>query len=220
MNRTISVTDQLHGYMLDNSLREPDILRRLRAETLHHPKADYQIAPEQGQFMQLMVRALGLKRGIEIGVFTGYSSLAVAMAMPAHGRLLACDISEEYTNVARRYWAEAGVAQKIDLRLGPALDTLDALVAAGEEGTYDFVFIDADKRNYSAYYERAVALLRPGGLAAIDNTLWYGHVADATNVDADTESIRALNRRVHSDSRVFASLLPLADGLTFALKLP
>lgn len=220
MNKSISVTDQLHSYILENSLREPDVLRRLRSETLRHPRAEYQISPEQGQFMQLLVRALGVRRSVEIGVFTGYSSLAVALAMPAEGRLVACDISEEYTNVAKRYWAEAGIAQKIEFRLGPALETLDSMAAAGEEGRYDFAFIDADKKNYLGYYERAITLLRPGGLVAIDNTLWYGYVADATNKDGDTESIRALNRRIHSDSRVLPSLLPVADGLTLALKLP
>jgi len=219
MNKTISVSDTLYSYLLDNSLREPEILRRLREENADHPKSEFQIAPEQGQFMRLLVQALGIKRAIEVGVFTGYSALSVALAMPPDGRLIACDISEEFTNVAKRYWEEAGVAQKIDFRLGPALETLDSLIRAGQAGSYDFVFIDADKVNYLAYYERAIALVRHGGLVAIDNTLWYGYVADTSKKDTDTESIRALNRRVLEDNRVLASLLPLADGLTLALRL-
>jgi len=219
MNKTISVSDALYGYLLDNSLREPEILRRLREENAYHPKSEFQIAPEQGQFMRLLIQALGFKRAIEIGVFTGYSALSIALAMPPDGRLVACDVSEEFTSVAKRYWEEAGVAQKIDFRLGPALETLDSLIRAGQAGSYDFVFIDADKVNYLAYYERAIALVRHGGLVAIDNTLWYGYVADTSKKDTDTESIRALNRRVLEDNRVLASLLPLADGLTLALRL-
>jgi caffeoyl-CoA O-methyltransferase len=219
MNKTISVSDNLYAYLLDNSLCEPEILRRLREENASHPKAELQIAPEQGQFMRLLVQLLGIKRAIEVGVFTGYSALSVALAMPPGGRLVACDVSEEFTNVAKRYWEEAGVAQKIDFRLGPALETLDALIGAGQAASYDFVFIDADKVNYLAYYERALTLVRPGGLVAIDNTLWYGYVADTSKNDTDTVSIRALNRRILEDNRVLASLLPLADGLTLALKL-
>ena len=219
MNKTISVSDNLYAYLLDNSLCEPEILRRLREENASHPKAEFQIAPEQGQFMRLLVQVLGVRRAIEVGVFTGYSALSVALAMPPGGRLVACDVSEEFTNIAKRYWEEAGVAQKIDLRLGPALETLDSLIRAGQAGSYDFVFIDADKVNYLAYYERALSLVRSGGLVAIDNTLWYGYVADDANNDSDTISIRALNRRILEDNRVLASLLPLADGLTLALKL-
>lgn len=219
MNKTISVSDNLYAYLLDNSLCEPEILRRLREENASHPKAEFQIAPEQGQFMRLLVQVLGVRRAIEVGVFTGYSALSVALAMPPGGRLVACDVSEEFTNIAKRYWEEAGVAQKIDLRLGPALETLDSLIRAGQAGSYDFVFIDADKVNYLAYYERALSLVRSGGLVAIDNTLWYGYVADDAKNDSDTISIRALNRRILEDNRVLASLLPLADGLTLALKL-
>ena len=219
MNKTISVSNNLYAYLLDNSLCEPEILRRLREENASHPKAEFQIAPEQGQFMRLLVQVLGVRRAIEVGVFTGYSALSVALAMPPGGRLVACDVSEEFTNVAKRYWEEAGVAQKIDLRLGPALETLDSLIRAGQAGSYDFVFIDADKVNYLAYYERALSLVRSGGLVAIDNTLWYGYVADDAKNDSDTISIRALNRRILEDNRVLASLLPLADGLTLALKL-
>ena len=219
MNKTISVSNNLYAYLLENSLCEPEILRRLREENASHPKAEFQIAPEQGQFMRLLVQVLGVRRAIEVGVFTGYSALSVALAMPPGGRLVACDVSEEFTNVAKRYWEEAGVAQKIDLRLGPALETLDSLIRAGQAGSYDFVFIDADKVNYLAYYERALSLVRSGGLVAIDNTLWYGYVADDAKNDSDTISIRALNRRILEDNRVLASLLPLADGLTLALKL-
>ena len=219
MNKTISVSNNLYAYLLENSLCEPEILRRLREENASHPKAEFQIAPEQGQFMRLLVQLLGVRRAIEVGVFTGYSALSVALAMPPGGRLVACDVSEEFTNVAKRYWEEAGVAQKIDLRLGPALETLDSLIRAGQAGSYDFVFIDADKVNYVAYYERALSLVRSGGLVAIDNTLWYGYVADDAKNDSDTISIRALNRRILEDNRVLASLLPLADGLTLALKL-
>ena len=219
MNKTISVSDNLYAYLLNNSLSEPEILRRLREENASHPKAEFQIAPEQGQFMRLLVQVLGVRRAIEVGVFTGYSALSVALAMPPGGRLVACDVSEEFTNVAKRYWEEAGVAQKIDFRLGPALETLDSLIRAGQAGSYDFVFIDADKVNYLAYYERALSLVRSGGLVAIDNTLWYGYVADDARNDSDTISIRALNRRILEDNRVLASLLPLADGLTLALKL-
>ncbi len=219
MNKTISVSDNLYAYLLNNSLCEPEILRRLREENASHPKAEFQIAPEQGQFMRLLVQVLGVRRAIEVGVFTGYSALSVALAMPPGGRLVACDVSEEFTNVAKRYWEEAGVAQKIDFRLGPALETLDSLIRAGQAGSYDFVFIDADKVNYLAYYERALSLVRSGGLVAIDNTLWYGYVADDARNDSDTISIRALNRRILEDNRVLASLLPLADGLTLALKL-
>lgn len=219
MNKTISVSNNLYAYLLENSLCEPEILRRLREENASHPKAEFQIAPEQGQFMRLLVQVLGVRRAIEVGVFTGYSALSVALAMPPGGRLVACDVSEEFTNVAKRYWEEAGVAQKIDLRLGPALETLDSLIRAGQAGSYDFVFIDADKVNYVAYYERALSLVRSGGLVAIDNTLWYGYVADDAKNDSDTISIRALNRRILEDNRVLASLLPLADGLTLALKL-
>ena len=219
MNKTIAVSNNLYAYLLENSLCEPEILRRLREENASHPKAEFQIAPEQGQFMRLLVQVLGVRRAIEVGVFTGYSALSVALAMPPGGRLVACDVSEEFTNVAKRYWEEAGVAQKIDLRLGPALETLDSLIHAGQAGSYDFVFIDADKVNYVAYYERALSLVRSGGLVAIDNTLWYGYVADDAKNDSDTISIRALNRRILEDNRVLASLLPLADGLTLALKL-
>jgi predicted O-methyltransferase YrrM len=180
-----------------------------------------QIAPDQGQFMALLVKLAAAAKVLEVGVFTGYSSLSVALALPGQGRVTAFDISPEWTAVARRYWARAGVADKIDLRLGAAIDGLDALLKQGDaEGTYDFAFIDADKENYDGYYERALRLLKPGGLLLIDNVLWGGRVADASADDADTAAIRALNLKIHADPRVDISLLPIADGLTLALKRP
>ncbi len=217
-NRTLTLTDDLYQYLLDVSLREPEALRRLRRETASHPMARMQIAPEQGQFMALLVRLLGARRALEVGVFTGYSALAVALALPPDGTLTACDVSEDYTAVARRYWQEAGVAGKIDLRIAPALETLEALLAEGQAGTFDFAFIDADKESYDAYYERALRLLRAGGLILLDNVLWSGRVAEADAQDADTQALRALNRKLHHDERIHLSLLPLADGLTLALK--
>lgn len=217
-NRTIPLDDRLYDYLLRASLREHPLLARLRTETAAHPRVSMQIAPEQGQFMALLARLLGAQRCIEVGVFTGYSSLALALALPPEGRIVACDISEEYTAVARRYWAEAGVAEKIDLRLAPALETLDALLAAGQQGRYDFAFIDADKEAYADYYERSLRLLRPGGLIAVDNTLWDGAVADPADDEPDTVAIRAFNARLHCDERIDLSLVPIGDGLTLARK--
>jgi predicted O-methyltransferase YrrM len=217
-NRTFSLDNALYEYLLRASLREHPALTRLRAETAAHPKVNMQIAPEQGQFMALLVRLMGATRCIEVGVFTGYSSLAVALALPDEGRIVACDVSDEYTAVARRYWAEAGVADRIDLRLAPALETLDALLAGGAAGSYDFAFIDADKEAYSDYYERSLQLLRPGGLIAVDNTLWDGAVADPADQSADTVAIRAFNERLHVDERIDLSLVPIGDGLTLARK--
>ena len=217
-NRTIPMTDALYDYLLGASSREPALLARLRAETAKLPEARMQISPEQGQFMQLLVRLMGARRCIEVGVFTGYSSLAVALALPADGRILACDVSEEFTDVARRYWKEAGMAAKIELRLAPALDTLDACLDAGEAGSYDFAFIDADKANYRAYYERILTLLRPGGLVTVDNVLWSGRVLDPADKSEDTAAIRAFNDALHHDERVDVSLLPIGDGLTLARK--
>lgn len=209
--------DDVYQYLLSVSLREAPILRRLREETAKLPNATMQIPPEHGQFMSLMVQILGVRRALEVGVFTGYSSLAVALALPAGGRIVACDISEQYTSVARRYWREAGVEPMIDLRLGPALETLDALLAQ-ERGTFDFAFIDADKINYARYYERALQLIRPGGLLMVDNTLWSGRLADPSENDPDTEALRAFNKKLHDDARVALSLLPLGDGVTLARK--
>lgn len=217
-NRTISLTDSLHEYLLRVSLREPDVLRDLRAETARLAQHSMQIAPEQGQFMALLARLVGARRCIEVGVFTGYSSLAVALALPDDGRIVACDVSEEWTAVARRYWQRAGVADRIDLRLAPALQTLDSLLAGGEAGRFDMAFIDADKTRYADYYERVLQLLRPGGLVVIDNTLWSGRVADPVDTDADTVALRQLNERLLGDQRVDLSLVPIGDGLTLARK--
>jgi len=214
--KTISVDERLHAYLLSVSLREPPILARLREETAAHPASGMQISPEQGQLMQLLVRLAGARRALEVGVFTGYSSLAVALALPADGHLLACDVSPEYTAVARRYWEEAGVSGRIELVLAPAHETLDARLATGEAATYDFAFIDADKGNYLAYYERVLRLLRPGGLLAVDNTLWGGTVADPADRSADTVAIRRFNAMLHDDERIDLSLVPIGDGLTLA----
>jgi predicted O-methyltransferase YrrM len=215
-NRTLSLDDRLYDYLLRKSLREPAALAALRAETASHPRVNMQIAPEQGQFMQMLVRLMGARRTVEVGVFTGYSSLAVALALPDDGRVLACDISEEYTAIARRHWQLAGVADKIELVIAPALATLDARLAGGESGSYDFAFIDADKGGYHAYYERLLRLVRPGGLIAVDNTLWSGAVADPAERDADTLAIREFNDRLLADPRIDLSLLPIGDGLTLA----
>jgi predicted O-methyltransferase YrrM len=219
-NRTLDLTDQLYDYLLRVSLREPAILAELRAETAKLPGAGMQIGPEQGQFMALLVELIGAKRTLEVGTFTGYSALAVALALPPEGRVTACDVSEEYTRVARRYWAKAGVEHKVELKLGPALDTLGTLLAGGAAGSFDFAFIDADKNNYDGYYEQALQLLRPGGLIAIDNVLWGGDVVDPKKRDPDTLAIRALNEKLKSDERVSISLVPIGDGLTLARKIP
>ena len=217
-NRTIDLTDTLYDYLLSVSLRETDLQRRLREETATLTMARMQISPEQGQFMALIARLVGARRCLEVGVFTGYSSLAVALALPEDGRIVACDVSEEWTSVARRYWAEAGVADRVDLRLAPAIETIDALIAAGGAGTYDLAFIDADKPAYLEYYERVLVLLRPGGLVMTDNTLWSGRVADPEVGDADTVALRHYNEYLHRDSRVDLSLVPIGDGLTLARK--
>jgi caffeoyl-CoA O-methyltransferase len=216
--QSIPLTDSLYQYLLSVSLHEHEQLLRLREETAAHPRATMQIAPEQGQFMALLVRLIGARRCLEIGVFTGYSSLAVALALPPDGRIVACDVSESWTAVARRYWEAAGVAPKIDLRLAPAVETLDGLLAAGESGRFDFAFIDADKENYGAYYERVLQLLRPGGLVAVDNTLWSGRVADLENAEPDTVAMRQFNEHLYRDDRVDLSLVPIGDGLTLARK--
>ena len=216
--RSISLTDSLYDYLLSVSLREPELLRRLREETATDPAARMQISPEQGQFMALLARLMGARRCLEIGVFTGYSSLALALALLDDGRILACDVSERWTAVARRYWAAAGVAHKIELRLAPAVETLERLRATGAAGTFDFAFIDADKENYVGYYERVLELLRPGGLIVVDNTLWSGRVADPQDAEADTVAMRHFNEHLHLDERVDLSLVPVGDGLTLARK--
>ena len=218
-NKTFTLSDDLYAYLFEHSVREPDILRRLREETARDSMARMQIAPEQGQLMQLLVRLMGARRYLEVGVFTGYSSLAVALALPADGRIVACDVSDVWTKVARRYWDEAGVSEKIDLRLAPALQTLDQLIAGGAAGSFDFAFIDADKTSYRAYYERALTLIRVGGLIAVDNTLWEGRVADPRARDADTRAIRDFNRHLRDDRQVQLCLVPIGDGLSLALKL-
>lgn len=216
--QTIGLDKQLYDYLLTTSIREPEILWKLRQETANHPNGRMQISPEQGQFMRLLIQLLGAKKTLEVGVFTGYSSLSVALALPADGKIIACDVSEEFTAIARRYWQQAGVADKIDLRLAPAVLTLDALLADEQAETFDFAFIDADKENYDAYYERALQLVRPGGLIAIDNVLWSGKVANSQIQDQSTQAIRALNQKLHDDERVTLSLVPIGDGLTLALK--
>ena len=215
--RTLDLNDQLYDYLLANSLREHPAQAALRAATANHPHAGMQISPEQGQLMALLVKLIGARNTIEIGVFTGYSALAVALALPEGGRVLACDISEDYTRIGRPFWEQAGVAEKIDLRLAPALQTLDARLAEGAAGSYDFAFIDADKTSYDAYYERCLQLLRTGGLIAIDNVLWSGAVARPADSD-DTRALQALNRKLHRDERVDIALLPIGDGLTLARK--
>ncbi len=215
---TIPMTEALRGYLLETIVREPEVLARLREETARLPAGGMQISPEQGRLMAFLIELVGARRALEVGVFTGYSSLSVALALPDDGRLVACDVSEEWTNVARRYWKEAGVADKVELRLGPALQTLDALLAAGESGSFDFAFIDADKSGYDAYYERCLALLRRGGLLGVDNTLWGGLVADPSDQSQSTLAIRALNAKIARDSRVSASLIPIGDGLYLARK--
>ena len=215
-NRTLQLDDRAYEYLLAHSLREDPALAALRAETASHPKVNMQIAPEQGQFMQMLVRLSGAKRAIEVGVFTGYSSLAVMLAMPRDARLLALDVSEEYTSIARRHWQAAGVADRIELVIAPAQDTLDARIRAGEAGQYDFAFIDADKTGYLAYYERLLTLVRPGGLIIVDNTLWNGEVANPGNREADTVALRAFNDALHRDPRIDLALLPVGDGLTLA----
>jgi predicted O-methyltransferase YrrM len=217
-NRTFTLSTALNRYLLEVSLRDDPLRQQLREETARDEMARMQIAPEQGQLMALLVKLAGARKALEIGVYTGYSALCVAGALPADGRLVACDINASWTAMAQRYWKEAGLDDRIELRLAPALETLDALIADGESGSFDFAFIDADKENYAGYYERSLTLLRPGGLIAIDNTLWSGQVVDPAIQDADTRAIRAFNKALHRDTRVDISLVPIADGLTLALK--
>jgi predicted O-methyltransferase YrrM len=215
--RTLDLNAQLYDYLLANSLREHPAQVALRAATRNHPAAGMQISPEQGQLMALLVKLIAAKNAIEIGVFTGYSALTVALALPPDGRLLAGDLSDEYTRIGRPFWHEAGVAQKIELKLAPAIETLDARLAQGGAGTYDFAFIDADKTGYDAYYERCLQLVRAGGLIASDNVLWDGAVAKPADSD-DTRALQALNRKLHRDERIDVAMLPVGDGLTLARK--
>lgn len=216
-NRTLALDDCLLQYLRDVSLREHPALIALREATRNHPCAGMQISPEQGQFMALLIKLTGARRTLEIGVFTGYSSLATALALPPDGVIVACDISAEFTDIGRRYWEQAGVAHKIDLRLAPAIETLHALIAEGHLGGFDFAFIDADKTGYDAYYESCLQLLRPGGVIAVDNVLWDGKVAHPTE-DADTAALQALNAKLHTDRRIDLAMLPIGDGLSLARK--
>jgi len=213
-NASIGLSEDLHAYLIREGVREPDVLRRLRARTAALPEHGMQIAPEQGAFMALLVKVMGARQCLEVGTFTGYSSTAVALALPPEGRLVCCDVSREWTDVARDTWMEAGVADRVELRLGPALETLDQLLAEGGAGRFDFAFIDADKPNYDGYVERALRLVRSGGMVAIDNVLWSGRVADASVDDASTVAIRSLNEKLAVDERVELAMVPIGDGLT------
>jgi len=219
MSRTnLTITDELDQYIRAITLREPEALKRLREDTESHPHAGMQTAPEQGQFLHLLARITGAKKTLEVGVFMGYSSTWVALALSAGGKVVACDLSEEYTTRARQTWHAAGVEDRVDLHLGPALQTLDRFIAQGQSGTFDFAFIDADKTNYEGYYECVLELLRPGGIILVDNVLWSGRVADPNENDADTVALRAFNHKLHADSRVAISMLSIGDGVTLALK--
>jgi predicted O-methyltransferase YrrM len=212
--RPTPVTDRLYEYVLSVSLREPDVFRELRAETAKLPECEWQIAPEQGPLLAMLVELMAARECLELGAFTGYSAAWVASALAGDGRIISCEVNETYAVIARKYWAKAGLSSKIDLRMGPALETLRTL----PNGSFDFAFIDADKENYDAYFERCLELVRRGGLILIDNTLWDGKVADTKVKDADTVAIRALNAKLFGDSRVSLSFLPFADGLTLARK--
>ena len=218
MSRHLKLDDRLYDYIVDHSLRDHPVLAQLRKVTAGMKWGGMQIGPDQGQFMQLLVKLVGARNCIEVGVFTGYSSLAVALALPPGGKIVACDVSEEWTAIGREHWKKAGVEDRIDLRLGPATETLDALLAGGGAGKYDFAFIDADKPGYLAYYERCLKLLRTGGLIAIDNTLWSGDVAKPDKTDENTVAIRAVNDALHRDERIDVALLPVGDGVTLARK--
>jgi predicted O-methyltransferase YrrM len=213
------ISDEMAAYIRSVSLREPEALRRQRLDTDDHPQASMQIGPEQGQFLHLMARLTGARNTLEVGVFMGYSSTWVALALPADGKIVACDVNEEYTARARRTWREAGVEEKIDLRIRPALETLDELLAQGRAGSFDFAFIDADKQNYWNYFERAIQLVRTGGLIVIDNVLWHGDIINPDDRTPNTEALREFNRKLHGDARVAISLVTIGDGLTLACKL-
>lgn len=215
-NKTIGISDELAGYIVKVGTREPDVLARLREETAAMPQHGMQIAPEEGAFLAFLVELMSARRCIELGTFTGYSSTAVALALPEDGQLVCCDVSEEWTSLARGYWEEAGVAGKIDLRIAPAAETLDLLLADREEAAYDFAFVDADKTGYDGYYERLLRLVRPGGLIAFDNTLWRGEVLDEDPEDEDTRALQSFNTKLAGDERISLCLLPVADGVTLA----
>ena len=215
---TLTMSDDLLAYIRNVGLREDADLRRLREETAAHPRARLQISPEQGQFMALLVELIGARKIVEVGTFTGYSAMWMSKAMGENGRIVCLDVSEEFTSIAKKHWAQAGISDRIDLRLAPAADSMRAMIAAGESGQYDFAFIDADKTGYDTYYESALTLLRPGGLIGIDNVLWSGAVADPSDQSADTKALRALNEKICKDARVTVSLVPIGDGLTLARK--
>ena len=219
-NETLMLTPQVYDYLVRQGVREPSVLRNLREATARQvgAAAGMQIAPEQGAFMAMLVSLIGARKTLDVGAFTGYSAAAVALALPDDGTVVACDISDKWSGLARKYWDKAGVADKIDLRIAPATQTMDALVDASEGGTFDFIFLDAEKTEYEAYYKRALVLARPGGLIAVDNVLWSGRVADDTVMDADTVAIRVFNEMVRHDDRVTLSMVPIADGLTLAQK--
>jgi predicted O-methyltransferase YrrM len=216
--RTLPLDDRLQRYIVAHGARETAEQRELRRVTQRMPRASMQIGAVQGALLQVLVRVMGARRCLEIGTFTGYSALAVALALPKDGRIVCCDLSEEWTAIARRTWQRAGVAGKIDLRIAPALETLDALLKRGKAGKFDFAFIDADKANYANYYERCLKLVRRGGLIAADNTLWGGSVVDARNKTADARAIRAFNRKLLRDRRVDIALVPVGDGMTLAIR--
>jgi caffeoyl-CoA O-methyltransferase len=217
-SQSLGLDDRLYAYLLDVSLREPEVLTRLRAETERMPESNMLLAPEQAQFLGLLVELTQARRIVEVGTFTGYSTAWMALSQPVGGHVVACDVSDDYTRIARRAWAELGVGNRIDLRLAPAVQTLDGLIADGGRGAWDLVFVDADKESYDAYYERALTLLRPGGLLVADNVLWGGSVVNPDKTDADTEAIRAFNAKLRDDDRITLSLVPIGDGLTLARK--
>jgi caffeoyl-CoA O-methyltransferase len=217
-NRTLSIDDRVYDYLLAVSVNESDLMRQLREETAGIEFSEMQIAPEQGQFMSLLVKLMGARRALEIGTFTGYSSISIASALPGEGELICCDDSKEWTAMARKYWQLSGLEDRIDLRLGDAAATLQVLIDEGQAGTFDFIFIDADKQNYIQYYELSLQLLREGGLIAVDNTLWSGEVADPANTEPGTRAIRQFNDRLRQDTRVEISLVPIGDGLTLVHK--
>ena len=217
-DHTINFTPELYQYFQNNSLREPEVLQQLRAQTHKMSTARMQISPEQGQFMGLLIELIQAKKTLDIGVYTGYSALSVALALPSDGKVVGLDINVEWTKIARKYWDLAGVADKIDLRLAPALETLQSLIDSGDACSFDFAFIDADKANYAEYYEKCLVLLRRGGLIAVDNVLWSGRVVDSADDSKDTVAIREFNKKVLKDDRVTLSMVPIGDGLTLARK--
>jgi predicted O-methyltransferase YrrM len=217
-NRTLCLDDRLYDYLIRESVREPDLLAELRRETSALPMAKMQIGPEQGQFMALLIQIMGARNCLEVGTFTGYSALVCALALPEDGRLITLDVSEEWTQIATRFWARSDVGQRIDLRMGPAVESMRGLLNDGEADGFDFLFIDADKTGYADYYELGLKLVRPGGVIAFDNVLWGGSVADPSDEEADTLALRALNRKLHEDIRVDLSMVPIGDGLTLVRK--